>query len=151
MPTQINIDYDEDKGKFIIKNKILWIIPNNQEIFEKDLSILKINDLKSKADMTTLSDYDIDMLYRFAKIKFNYHGTKDQFISTPMVQLFPGLNKSILKTNEIMPLAYEHVKDPTKSLVIENFDQKNVQTKKKNYYIFFYLVLCLIIVVVLLA
>ena len=139
------VDYDEDKGNFIIKNKLLWIIPQNNEIMEKDMSIEKINELKQKADKTTLTNYDISMLYQFAKMKFNYTGSKSEFIKIPIVQLFPGLHNSKLKTNEIMPLAYDHVKFPSKPLVLEKIEERRVEGNKYYYYILCFIVLLFII------
>ena len=135
------VDYDEDKGNFIIKNKLLWIIPQNKEIMEKDLTIGKINELKQKADKTTLTNYDIDILYQFAKMKFNYTGSKNEFTKIPIVQLFPGLHNSKLKTNEIMPLAYDHVKFPSKLLVLEKFEESRVDGNK------YYYLLCFIVII----
>lgn len=143
-----NINYDEDTGKFIIKDHVLWVIPYNKEIMEKDLSIIEINNLKSKADMTVLSNYDIDMLHKFAQTKFNYQETKDQFVRAPLKHHFHGLPDHILKTNEIMPLAYEHVKDPSKQLVLENFEEEKIKKKKHHIvldYILCHLVILLII------
>ncbi len=145
--TNNNINYDEDTGKFIIKDQVLWIIPNNKEIMEKDLSIIDINDLKGKADMTILSNYDIDMLYKFAQMKFNYQGTKDQFMHTPLKQHFHGLPNHILKTNEIMPLAYEHVKDPSKQLVLEKFEEK-IKKKKKHHIVLDFILCHLVILLI---
>jgi len=135
------VDYDEDKGNFIIKNKLLWIIPQNKEIMEKDLTVDQINELKQKADKTTLTNYDIDILYQFAKMKFNYTGSKNEFTKIPIVQLFPGLHNSKLKTNEIMPLAYDHVKFPSKLLVLEKFEESRVDGNK------YYYLLCFIVII----
>ena len=135
------VDYDEDKGNFIIKNKLLWIIPQNKEIMEKDLTVDQINELKQKADKTTLTNYDIDILYQFAKMKFNYTGSKSEFTKIPIVQLFPGLHNSKLKTNEIMPLAYDHVKFPSKLLVLEKFEESRVDGNK------YYYLLCFIVII----
>jgi hypothetical protein len=139
------VDYDEDKGNFIIKNKLLWIIPQNKEIMEKDLTVDQINELKQKADKTTLTNYDIDILYQFAKMKFNYTGSKNEFTKIPIVQLFPGLHNSKLKTNEIMPLAYDHVKFPSKLLVLEKFEESRVDGNK-YYYLLCFIVLILFLV-----
>ena len=118
------IDYDEDKGKFVIKNKFLWFLDiTNEEILEKDLSIDKINDLKSQANKTTLTDYDINVLYQFAKSGFNYTKSKDEFTGIPIKDIFKGLEDVQLKTNEIMPLAYEYSKanPKDKELIVEKF------------------------------
>ena len=123
------INYDEDKGKFTIKNKFLWFLNiGNQEIMEKDLSINKINEMKEQADKTTLTDYDINMLYQYAKKQFNYTKSKDEFTDIPIKQIFSGLEDAKLKTNELMPMAYG--KEPT--VIVENFTMQELNDATKR-------------------
>ena len=87
------------------------------------MPISKINELKEKASKTTLTDYDINTLYQFAKSGFNYTKSKDEFTGIPIKDIFKGLKDVQLKTNEIMPLAYQYVKarPKDKEVMIEKF------------------------------
>lgn len=99
--------YNEDTGIFTIKNNSWLGIFNltDTHISEKDISITKINELKELADGTTLTSYDIAMLFDFAKLKFNYNGNVNQFVNTPLKDIFPSDNT--LTINKLMILAYD--------------------------------------------
>ena len=146
-----NIKYDEDSGKFTIKNKFLWFLNiGNEEIFEKDISISKINSIKEQADKTTLTDYDINILYQFAKLQFNYTKSKDEFTNIPIKQIFKGLEDAKLMTNELMPLAYNYIKTSPKdrNQLIEKFSTKsNTNTNKENnLYLYLGIATCMFII-----
>lgn len=152
--TNLPVDYDEDKGKFTVKNKFLWFFNvGDTNIDEKDLSIRKINEMKEQADKTTLSDYDINILYQFAKLQFNYTGSQDDFIVTPLKDLFPTLDSKKLKTNEIMPLSYEFVKasPQDRKSIIEKFSQQEEKPETQLLFIGTMIklsVLCLVLILI---
>lgn len=129
------VDYDEDKGKFTVKNKFLWFFNiGNTDIDEKDISIKKLNEMKEQADKTTLSDYDINMLYQFAKLQFKYTKSQEDFVHTPLKDLFPGLSHKKLKTNELMPLAYEYVQaqPQERPAILEKFTPEGINMTKQE-------------------
>jgi len=101
--TSEKVLYNEDTGIFTIKHNIIsWFDTN---INEKDIHIIKINELREIAESTTLTQYDIDMLFNFAKSKFNFKDTKDKFIYAPLKNIFPNSNFSTI--GQLMILAYD--------------------------------------------
>lgn len=139
--------YDETLGKFTITTKLLWVIPQTQELYEKDLSIAQINDLKSKSDLTTLTEYDIDMLHQLAKSKFQYNKSKNEFINEPIKQLFPGLSHSLLRMDQLMPLAYNPQEN---QIILEKFEENKSIKKKRRHYVLD-LVLCHLLILIIIA
>jgi len=115
------IKYDENIGQFIIKDKIF----SSKQIDEKDLSINKINELKEKAELSILTQEDIDMLYSFYCHEFNNHGIdKDNFVNIPLKDLFIGLDNKNLILNNLIPLANQYERAIEKGLekpIIEKF------------------------------
>lgn len=101
------VQYNEDTGVFTFQDNGFFSFirrilgTGDEQVYEGDLSINKINELKEKGNKTTLTDHDIDMLYKFA----GYKGGKDEFQNTPLKDLFK-LNRNDLKMGNLMPLAY---------------------------------------------
>lgn len=111
------VEYNEDLGEFTIKN-------DNKKMNEKDLSIIKINELKEKANLTTLTREDIDILYLFYTHEFDNKFDKDKFMSIALKNLFVGLDDKKLILNYLMPMAYNYENAIDKGLdrpIIEKF------------------------------
>ena len=124
------IGYDEDTGIFILNDnsflgrvmKVLGL--GNKEVHESELSINTINELKEHANKTTLTEQDIDVLYKFSQYK--YKGNKQEFIVTPLKNIF-HIDKKHTTLAQLMPLAYG------KKLISENFTTSYNDMKNKNY------------------
>ncbi|QKF94379.1 hypothetical protein QKU48_gp0921 [Fadolivirus algeromassiliense] len=144
-----DVNYNEDQGMFTIKgNSLLNIFGfGNTNIYEKDISISKINDLKKQADMTTLTDYDINILYNFAKKEFNFNGLLDDFKTTNIKDVFKNIKDENLMAHKLVEMAYDYDNAIKKgeTPVIEKFTlDSNTIGLNKNYLlilIFFVLIL----------
>jgi len=95
-----NIKYDEI-------NK-LYMVDNNK-IYEIELSINENNKLRKLADITTLGNYDTNLLYRYAILKFNNKDPYDKFLNVPIQNIFATIPKNNLSINNLMVLAYNYV------------------------------------------
>ena len=106
-----NVTYDEDKGMFIIKKKLFLGLLNlgNANIFERDSTITKINELRESSESTTLTKYDIDKLYDYARLGFNYAGNRVVFEHVVVKDIFVGLSNDKLMIHKLMPQAYDYV------------------------------------------
>lgn len=135
-----NITFDEDNGIFTIKNESLLGLFNlgNTHIYEKDSSINKINELRELSENTTLTNYDINMLYEFAKIEFNYAKDKDIFVNEPLKNVFITLNNNKLMIHKLMPMAYDYLNAVKKGEkpIIEKFTVK-YEINKSGIALFF--------------
>jgi hypothetical protein len=97
-----NIKYDEI-------NK-LYMVDNNK-IYEIELSINENNKLRKLADITTLGNYDMNLLYRYAILKFNNKDSYDKFLNEPIRNIFVTIPSNNLSINNLMVLAYNYVVD----------------------------------------
>lgn len=147
-----DVNYDEEKGFFTIKgNRILGIFNiGNTYIYEKNTNVLEINKLKEKADKTTLTDYDIGVLYDFAKLEFGFGGSKDEFVVANIGDVFKGLNDDKLMIHKLIEMAYNYKNAAKKGekYIIEKFTIGNKIEFNKNYLlliIFIFIILCLLI------
>lgn len=106
-----DVTYDEDKGMFTIKKKLFLGLLNlgNANVYEKDSTITKINELRESSESTTLTKYDIDKLYDYAKLGFNYTGDRAAFEHVVLKDIFIGLNDNKLMIHKLMPQAYDYM------------------------------------------
>lgn len=145
-----DVNYDEDKGMFTIKNKSILNLFNlgNTYIYEKDSCLQQINELKQKADKTTLTDYDINVLYDFAKLEFKFSGSKNDFVLTNIKDVFKGLKDDRLIMHKLAEMAYDYntaIKKGEKP-VIEKFTvTENIINFNKNYLFIFIIIFLLIL------
>lgn len=95
----INIDYDEENGKFRINSE-------SKIHLEKDLPIREINKSRSIAKKTTLGDYDIYMLHQYYLRKFDGTVSLKEFDKIPLKNLFPNLDDKEYILNNLMVKAY---------------------------------------------
>ena len=100
----INIDYDEENGKFRINSE-------SKVHLEKNLHIREINKTRSIAKKTTLGDYDIYMLHQYYLRKFNGTVSLKEFDKIPLKTLFPNLNDKEYTLNNLMVKAYNALQD----------------------------------------
>lgn len=147
-----DINYDEDKGMFIIKNDgVLSIFGfGNSHVYEKDIGIQKINELKEKADQTTLTDYDINVLYDFAKLEFKFSGSKDEFLLTNIKNVFIGLKDDKLMMHKLIEMAYDY-KNAIKrgeTPVIERFVSTETSMQFNKNYLFVLLVIMVLLFII---
>ena len=142
-----DVNYDEDKGMFTIKNNSILNLFNlgNTHIYEKDSCVQQINELKQKADKTTLTDYDINVLYDFAKLEFKFSGSKDDFILTNIKDVFKGLKDDKLMMHKLAEMAYDYKTAIKKgdTPIIEKFTV--TENFNKNYLFIFIIILLLIL------
>lgn len=108
-----NVSYDE-KGK-------LYVIKDNDNIYEMDVSIEINNDLRRQASVTTLTDEDIKMLYKYAQLKYGLVHDKKQFVDVSLKNLFPGLG-----INEIMIIAYDHINNKNTQVQCLQYKHTNI-------------------------
>src|SRR5947207_2875986 len=90
MSSDEDIIYDEDQGMFIIN---------------------KINNLKEKGNLTTLTNNDIDILFNLANKEFNNIKNKREFMETPLKNIFTNLSDDKLTINKLMVLSYDYSLD----------------------------------------
>ena len=105
------IQFDDKTGIYTMKgNTIMSLIGiGNEHIHEKDLNVGEINRLKEQAWKTTLSDYDMDLLYQYAIKKYKFGGDKKQFRGTALKDIFKGLDASKIRINDLMMAASKPV------------------------------------------
>jgi hypothetical protein len=119
------IYYDENVGMFVKKNKSLLGLFNldNKYSYEKDMSISKINEMREMSEITTLTKGDIDLLYEFAQMEFNYEKDLQKFMSEPLTKIFHGMDQNKLIMKNLMPTAYDYVSEIQKGgkPIIEKF------------------------------
>jgi len=90
------IKYDEGTGIFDIGDGI-------EQIHDKDITLNKINGLREKANLTTLGNYDYDILYKYqAKYYNNQDVTPANFGSQILKNLFPDLSDNDYILNNLM-------------------------------------------------
>ena len=106
-----DVVYNEDNGMFTILNKSFFGLLNlgNTHVYDKDVSINKMNELKELSENTTLTEYDIDILYEFAKLEFNYQQDKNAFVNEPLKNIFVTLSNDKLMIHKLMPMAYDYL------------------------------------------
>lgn len=131
MVSNNDILFNEVKGKFTFKNNSIFSLLKffgfgNSYLNEKDLSINRINQLKKSYNLTTLGDYDINLLYNLAKTKFNFTKDKTQFKSIPLKNIFTNLSDDKLTINKLMPLSKNYLDSikngyATDKIIIEKF------------------------------
>lgn len=96
---QPKIIYEADQGRFIIiQGTMLWrLFFGNKAISEKYISICQNNQLRKMSNSTVLTSYDVDLLYRFAKKKFNFTNDIYKFETTPLKCIFADMtdNESV--------------------------------------------------------
>ncbi len=105
----MDVIYDE-------KNKFYTI--KNTKVKEINISINKNNELRKLANVTTLTNDDINLLYSYAKLKYKNKQNKIQFLNEPLKVIFP-VDSSI---NQLMVLAHNYVINKTDL-------QKNINNK----------------------
>ena len=92
--------YDEDTGVYTIKHGLIgWL---DIHLNEKDICLTKINELREIADITTLTKYDIDLLFNFAQSAFQFKDNKNNFMMYPLKDIFP--NDGLLTIGQLMIL-----------------------------------------------
>ncbi len=111
----MDVIYDE-------KNKFYTI--KNTKMKEVNISINKNNELRKLANVTTLTNDDINLLYSYAKLKYKNKQNKMQFLNEPLKFIFP-VDSSI---NQLMVLAHNYVINKTDL-------QKNINNKS-NYLVY---------------
>lgn len=154
MSSDKNIIYDENRGVFTIKNKSLFGLLGffgigNSHQFEKYMSIKNINNFKEKANLTTLGNTDINLLYNFAQKEFNYDKNKNEFISTPIKNIFKNLSDDKLAVNKLMMISYDYFKDSKNGNkpIIEKFSVGyRINNTIKLFILLF--ILCLIVILI---
>ncbi len=92
----MDVIYDEKNKFYTIKNK---------KVMENNLSINRNNELRKIANVTTLTNDDIELLYKYAKLKNKNIQNKNQFLNEPLKIIFPN-NESI---NQLMVLAHNYI------------------------------------------
>lgn len=150
---QPHVQYDEDKGIFTIKSDSIlnYIGIGNTILHEKDLSIRKINELKEQADMTTLGDHDIDMLYDFTNLEYGSGLDRNQFIDKPLKEIYPDMSNDKLMVHKLMIVAYDYLQNVKngKKPVIEKFSEEaKVNDMVRNGFLLFLFMLIIIVSVV---
>jgi hypothetical protein len=146
-----DIAYDEDKGMFITKDKSLLKLFNmgNVHIYDKNISINKINELRETSNNTTLTNCDIDMLYKFASIEFNYDKDKNAFVNEPLKNIFGTLGNDKLIVSKLIMTAFDYIRavERGEKPVIEKFDGNDVSNinefDKSGILVFCCIVSCL--------
>ena len=121
--------YDENKGIFLM---------DGQKKFEKDMSIDEINTLKQSLKLTTLGEYDIELLKNLAHKEFGYKLSDLEFTKTPLKNIFVGMSDDNLTIGKLMIMSY----DFKNNKVIEKFSV--------NYRIKHFLKLLLLIIITIL-
>ena len=71
-----NMTYDSEYGVFVNKKGFLGL--SSENIYERDISIKKNNELRKLSGNTVLSDSDIDLLYEFAKMEFGFKSVEQE-------------------------------------------------------------------------
>lgn len=102
------ITYDETNKLYKIKNPEKLNI-DKDIILEADISIKKNNELRKIADMTTLGNYDMNLLYKYSILKFHNSQLYDQFINEPLKTLFPHVSSNNLCINKLMVISHNYV------------------------------------------
>lgn len=143
------VSYNEDYGMFMFKRKILGLFYIDDTIvYERNISINEDNRLRKLANITVLTESDIDLLYQFAVKEFNYKGNRYDFEDMPLKNIFIGLdnfnNFNNLTMDKLIVLAYDYLKH-RKVVIIEKFEGSfNGGIMNKNYVI---LLLCILWVI----
>lgn len=133
-----SIEYNEDDSVFMIRNnkKSLLNLFNlgNTRIYEYNSSINTINKLKQEADKTTLTEDDIDTMYNFAQKAFNYKGTKSEFESAKLKDIFVGVGKNNMAIHKLAPLSYDYMTAIKRgeTPIIEKFTANTTLTKLQS-------------------
>ena len=101
-------DYNEDTGVFTIREPVLFgLFQSKKNISEKDLTIIKINELKEKAHKTTFTNEDLDVLYKFASLEFNFNKDRKTFQEIPIKDIFKVSDDQLI-LNKLVPMAYDY-------------------------------------------
>lgn len=103
------VDYDEDTGKYTLYRKNLFKFIN--KVDEKDLCITLINKLRDSADKTTLTNEDIEVLYKYYNKDGSKNMPRDKFESMELKNLFPNISGDQLKISILIPMAYDWKKN----------------------------------------
>lgn len=90
-----NIEYNDTIHSYTIKDNSFFSFLFTRTIYEKDSSIDEINSLREQADITTLTNADIEKLYSYAKIKFNYSKTIADFKKDKLKDIFHNTELNI--------------------------------------------------------
>lgn len=102
-------EYNEDTGQFITRDRFFFgLLQSKNTIYEKDLSINKINELKEQAHKTTFTDEDLDVLYKFASLEFNFSRDRKTFREIPIKDIFKVSDDQLI-LNKLVPMAYNYV------------------------------------------
>jgi len=102
------MEYDEDTGLFTSKEPYFFgLLQYKKIIYEKDLTINKINEMKEQSNKTTFTDEDLDILYKFASLEFNFGKDRKTFKEIPIKNIFQ-LNDDQLILNKLVPMAYDY-------------------------------------------
>jgi hypothetical protein len=125
----MSIEYNEDNGTFIIKENNFWNTLRkifglgDKTVYESDLGVNKINELKEILSKTTLTEQDTDVLYKFACLEFNYNKPRQDFLNEPLKNIFK-LYKDNVCIGKLMPMAYDYTNKIVKGEkpMIEKFD-----------------------------
>lgn len=133
------ISYDEDTGMFTKQHPYFFgLLHSDEMLYEKDLSINTINDMKEQSHKTTFTDDDIDTMYKFACLEFKFNHDKNMFKSIPIKEIFLMSDDKLI-LNKIAPMAYDYTNKIVsgQKQVIERFttpdinclDNDNIETQ----------------------
>lgn len=101
-------DYNEDTGVFTIGDPILFgLFQSKKNISEKDLTINRINELKEQANKTTFTNEDLDVLYKFASLEFNFNKDRKTFREIQIKEIFKVSDDKLI-LNKLVPMAYDY-------------------------------------------
>lgn len=148
-------EYDEDTGIFTIREKYLFGLWHYKKtVMEKDLNINQINIMKEQAHKTTFTDDDIDVLYKFASLEFNFNKDRKTFREIPIKEIFNVSNDQLI-LNKLVPMAYNYtdkvmrgekpIIQKTNNIVVQTCTQNN-----NSFYIRIFIFILLIIFLILL-
>jgi len=77
------------------------IIIDGNKFYEKDLTIEQINMYRKKLNETTLTDYDIELLYKLSKSNSS-NISRDNFTHIPLKDIFNNLPQDEITINNLM-------------------------------------------------
>jgi len=134
------IEYNVKTGLYTIKDNYMYGMLNfgKHYMYEKDMSIMAINEIRMRANLSTLTNSDIDMLYYYSQNHFKTPYSRQDFENQPLKNLFPNLDDSKLLVNHLMPAASDYKKGH-----IEHFNDS-----KYDYWSYR---ICLILAIILFA
>lgn len=148
-----NVTYDENNGRFTLKNNSFFGLFNfgDSSEYEKNITIQKINDLKKRAGLTTLGDDDIDILYDFTKLEYKVDFDKKKFINIPLKELYPDMSQDKLNINKLMIISYDYLQDVKngKTPIIEKFSGNMTidNTIKIGFVIFLFILIMILLII----